>query len=163
MTFGSNDDYYLSAGNYYFDTFTMTASGRLHITSNPVVIYILNGSNSTQPINFTGGSQTNLSGDPNNLTFVYNGTQTVHFGSISSNAVYATVYAPNANVVFDGNGNIYGAVVANTVHITGGGQLNYDLGLASETPHVFEGGGGDHHYLSLPYCGVQLECVLGRS
>ncbi len=136
VTFGSNDDYYLSAGNYYFDTFTMANSGKLHVTSSPVVIYILNGSNSTQPINFTGGSQTNQGGDPNNLTFVYNGAQTVHFGSISSNAVFATVYAPNAAVSFDGNGNIYGAVIANTVAITGGGHLNYDTHLATVAPHV---------------------------
>jgi hypothetical protein len=144
VTLGSNDDFYLTAGNYYFDTLTVTASARIHLStpppsstpSAPVVIYILNGSNSTQPINFTGGSQTNQGGDPNNLTFVYNGTQQVHFGSISNNAVFATVYAPNANVTFDGNGNIFGAVIGNTVNVTGGGHINYDSHLSTSTPHV---------------------------
>jgi hypothetical protein len=139
VTLGSNDDYYFSAGNYYFDTLTVTASARIHLTSNPVVVYILNGAGVSEPINFTGGSQTNQGGDPNNLTFVYNGTQEVHFGSISSNAVFATVYAPNSKVVFDGNGNIFGAVIGNTVSMTGGGHLNYDSHLALSSPHVYTG------------------------
>lgn len=137
VTLGSNDDYYFSAGNYYFDTLTITASARIHLTSTPVVIYILNGANSTQPLNFTGGQQTNQGGNPNDLSFVYNGTQTVHIGNISSNALFGTIYAPNANVKFDGNGNIFGAVIGNTVSITGGGHLNYDTNLANSTPHIY--------------------------
>jgi hypothetical protein len=133
VTLGSNDDYYFSAGNYYFDTLTITASARVHLTSTPVTIYILNGANSTQPLNFTGGQQTNQGGSPSNLNFVYNGNQTVHIGNISSNAVFATIYAPNASVKFDGNGNIYGAVIANTVSLTGGGHLNYDTSLGGSS------------------------------
>lgn len=139
VTLASNDDFYFSAGNYYFDTLTVTASARIHLTSAPVVIYILNGANAAQPLNFTGGNQTNQGGNPNNLTFVYNGTQQVHVGSISSNAVFATFYAPNANITFDGNGNIFGAVIGNTVAITGGGHINYDTNLANSTPNVTTG------------------------
>jgi hypothetical protein len=141
VTLASNDDFYFAAGNYYFDTLTITASARIHLTSTPVVIYILNGAGSSQPLNFTGGQQTNQGGDPNNLTFIYNGAQTVHIGNISSNAVFATIYAPNAPIKFDGNGNLYGAVIGNTVSITGGGHLNYDTNLANDTPNVKEVGG----------------------
>jgi hypothetical protein len=141
VNLASSDTFSFSAGTYYFDTLTVTASAKIVLTSGPVVIYILNGGStpSTEPINFTGGSQTNQGGNPNNLTFVYNGTQEVHVGSISNNAVFATFYAPNANVTFDGNGNIYGAVIGNTVNITGGGFINYDTNLASQTPNVSSG------------------------
>jgi hypothetical protein len=148
VTFANNVDVYLSAGNYYFDTLAVGGSARIHVTSSPVVIYILNGSNSTQPINFTGGSATNASGLPNTLSFIYNGTQTVHIGNISNNAVYATFYAPNAAIKFDGNGNIYGAVIGNSVSITGGGHLNYDTNLANSTPTVVQTGGAPSNQAS---------------
>jgi hypothetical protein len=141
VTLASSDTFNFSAGTYYFDTLTVTASAKIVLTSTPVVIYILNGSGSTEPLNFTGGSATNQGGSANNLTFVYNGTQEVHVGSISNNAVFASFYAPNANVTFDGNGNIYGAVIGNTVNITGGGTLNYDTNLANVTPNVYTTGG----------------------
>ena len=137
VNLASSDTFNFSAGTYYFDTLTVTASAKIVLTSAPVVIYIMNGANSTIPLQFTGGSATNQGGSANNLTFVYNGTQEVHIGSISSNAVFATFYAPNANITFDGNGNIYGAVIGNTVNITGGGSLNYDTNLASQTPNVY--------------------------
>jgi len=141
VTLGSSDTYSFAAGSYYFDTLTITESAKIVITSGPVQIYILNHSNSTTPLNFTGGTQTNLNGDPGNLEFIYNGTQEVHIGSISSNAVYGTIYSPNAKAVFDGNGNVYGAVVASSVSLIGSGNINYDTHLGSESSHITTPGG----------------------
>jgi Tfp pilus assembly protein PilX len=136
-SFGGSTTTTLNAGSYFFDTLSMGGSASMNIASSPVVIYIQDNSASTIPLNITGGSFSNSGGTPDNLTFVYNGTQEIHIGSISSNTLFATIYAPNAKIVFDGNGSIYGAVIGNTVSVTGGGHIIYDTSLASSTTNVY--------------------------
>ena len=134
VTLGGSTTVTLQAGVYYFDTLTITGSASLVLpASGNVEIYILNASNSSTPLNFTGGSVTNTANNPAQLTFIYNGTDTVSIASISSNAFYGTFYAPNAPVNFSANGAIYGAVISKTISITSGGHLYYDADLASTT------------------------------
>jgi hypothetical protein len=135
-SFGGSTTTTLNAGSYFFDTLSLGGSATMNIASSPIVIYIQDTS-AAIPLNITGGSFSNSGGVPNNLTFVYNGTQEIHIGSISSNTLFATIYAPNAKIVFDGNGSIYGAVIGNTVSVTGGGHIIYDTTLGSTTTHVY--------------------------
>jgi hypothetical protein len=46
-------------------------------------------------------------------------------------ALKTTVYAPNANLKINGNGDIMGAVVADTVTFTGNASFHYDESLAN--------------------------------
>jgi Tfp pilus assembly protein PilX len=132
----------LNAGSYFMDTLNVGGSASVNISSSPVIIYVLDASGSSTPINITGGSFSNAGGTPANLTFIYNGTQEVHIGSISSNTLFASIYAPNASIVFDGNGSIYGAVIGKTVSVTGGGHIIYDTSLASTTTNIYIPQGG---------------------
>ena len=45
----------------------------------------------------------------------------------------AIVYAPNANVSVNGNGDTYGAIVSNQVNMNGNGNFHYDESLANFT------------------------------
>ena len=134
VTLGGAVQVTLQAGNYYFDTLTITGSAQLILpTTGNVNIYILNNSGSTTPLNFTGGSVTNTNADPSKLTFIYNGSNNISISSISSNAFYGTFYAPNAPVTFSANGALYGAVISKSINITNGGHLYYDQDLSKTT------------------------------
>ncbi len=137
-SFGGSTTTTLTAGSYFFDSLTVSGGSTVTVGSSPVVIYVLDSAGTTTyPINITGGSFSNSGGAPANLTFVYNGTQTIHIGNISSNTLFATIYAPNAKIVFDGNGSVYGAVIGKTVSITGGGHVIYDTALGSTKTNIW--------------------------
>jgi hypothetical protein len=136
-SFGGSTTTTLNGGSYFFGTFSTNGSANIQIGASPVTIYVMDGSGSSTPINISGGSFSNSGGTPSNLTFVYNGTQTVHIGNISNNTLFAAIYAPNAKIVFDGNGSIYGAVIGSTVSITSGGHIIYDTTLASTTTNIY--------------------------
>lgn len=141
-SFGGSTTTTLNAGSYFFDTLTVGGGASVTVGTSPVVVYILDASGSSIPLNITGGSFSNSGGVPANLTFIYDGTQEIHIGNISSNTLFATIYAPNANIVFDGNGSIYGAVIGKTVNITGGGHIIYDTTLSSTTTNIWVPGNG---------------------
>ncbi|HVS51879.1 MAG TPA: hypothetical protein VHD62_05940 [Opitutaceae bacterium] len=102
-------------------TLAMYAGGDVSITGNGVV----NGSSSTS--NATTAFQ--LYGTRTAAQAAISGMQSF---SIKGNG-YLTgiVYAPNANVSVTGNGDTYGAVVANQVHMVGNGNFHYDESLAN--------------------------------
>ncbi len=132
VTLGAAVTVTLQAGTYYFDTLTVTGAAQLLLpATGKVVIYVKNDSGSSTPINFNGGTLSNPGGDPARMMLVYNGTQTVSVGSISNSPYFGTIYAPFANVNFYGNGSIYGAVIGNTVSVTGGGHVYFDTNLAN--------------------------------
>jgi hypothetical protein len=133
--FGSCANITLQPGTYNFDTLQISNGATINVPANgSVVINILNSSGSATPFITNGGTVANPGGDPNNLTFVYAGSNTIDLANGA--ALFATVYAPNANVQISGNGGLYGAIVGNTFSFTGSGHVIYDINLANETPHV---------------------------
>lgn len=125
----------LQSGVYNFDTLLISNGATIIVPSNgSVVINILNSAGSSSPFTTNGGTITNPGGDPNNLTFVYDGSNIINLANGA--ALFATIYAPHAPVNVSGNGGLYGAVVANTVAFTGSGHVIYDTHLGSESPHV---------------------------
>lgn len=50
-----------------------------------------------------------------------------------SGAYKGTIYAPNGNIVIDGSGGLYGAVIGNTVTLSGSAVIHYDVRLANQT------------------------------
>jgi hypothetical protein len=134
-TFGSCAVITLQAGTYNFDTLTISNGAQVIVpSSGSVVINIFNASGSTTPLNQNGGTVANSGGDPNNLTFVYNGSNTINLNNGAN--MFATVYAPHAQVVVGGNGGLYGAIVGNTFSFSGSGHVIYDTHLKSVSPHV---------------------------
>lgn len=55
------------------------------------------------------------------------GTQTI--AVTGSGAFKGTIYAPNANIALSGSGDVYGAVVGNTVTLSGSSTVHYDVQL----------------------------------
>jgi len=47
---------------------------------------------------------------------------------------YGTIYAPEGDVSTSGNSNIFGAIVGDTVTLSGTGALHYDESLAENGP-----------------------------
>ena len=139
VNFGSCAVITLQAGTYNFDTLLISNGAKINLpASGNVVINIMNSSASTTPLTSNGGTVINGGGDPNNLTFVYAGSNTINLNNGS--AMFATVYAPNAAVTVSGNGGLYGAIVGKTFNFSGSGHVVYDTHLASESPHVYYGG-----------------------
>jgi hypothetical protein len=100
---------------------TMYAGGNVTMTGNGVV----NGSSSTP--NSTTAFQ--LYGTRSAADTAISGMQSF---TIKGNGYLAgIVYAPNANVTVTGNGDTYGAVVANRVFMNGNGNFHYDESLAN--------------------------------
>jgi Tfp pilus assembly protein PilX len=137
--FGSCARITLQAGIYNFDTLYISNGAQVILPANAsVVINIFNASNAATPLNVDGGTVANNGGDPNNLTFVYDGTKTINLAAGAN--MFATVYAPNAPVTVSGNAGLYGAIVGKTFSFSGSGHVIYDTHLASEAPNVTYGG-----------------------
>jgi hypothetical protein len=138
VNFGSCAVITLQSGVYNFDTLLISNGATINVPSSGyVVINILNSSGSATPFTTNGGTVINSGGDPNNVTFVYAGSNSIDLDNGAS--MFATVYAPNATVEVSGNGALYGAIVGKTFTFSGSGHVVYDTHLASEAPHVTYG------------------------
>jgi GH43 family beta-xylosidase len=84
-------------------------------------------------VQISGGGIVNANlGTPTSTQFYGTAATTGQTWSIKGNGgLSAVVYAPNADVTINGNGAVYGAVVGNSVTMTGGGNFHYDLSLAN--------------------------------
>jgi hypothetical protein len=144
-----NTNVYILTGNgsttnpavYVFDRIDLTAGGALMLdnSNGPVVVYV-NG-----PANFTGHSsvQGNLAHLPDGTTppsptdfRIYGTTNCTTFEFAGNPDLYAGIYAPNAAVQMNGNVDINGAVVAQSIKINGTPNVHYDIALrnAQEIP-----------------------------
>ncbi|OBW61465.1 DUF7305 domain-containing protein [Dehalococcoides mccartyi] len=76
--------------------------------------------------------------DVNELPFIL--SPTGDFDMSGSSWVSAVVYAPQADVSLNGGVNLYGAVVSNSLTVTGSSQIEYPTSLSTRTD--LPGGGG---------------------
>lgn len=137
--FGSCARITLQAGTYNFDTLLISNGAQITVPSTgSVIINIFNASNAATPLNVNGGTVSNGGGDPNNLTFVYNGNKQININAGA--AMFATIYAPHASIVSSGGSGLYGAIVGNTFSFSGSGMINYDINLGRQNSHVPAGG-----------------------
>src|SRR5262249_40547846 len=115
----------VGAGTYVIGTL----SASLTVTSGPVVIYITTAFSADVTNNIPSAP-----GNPGNLVFMVGpGVSTLALPSGS----YA-IYAPDTNLTFKGNSQIYGAIVGASISITGTPNLHYDRALASLTVGSFD-------------------------
>jgi hypothetical protein len=129
LTVNAGAALHLNAGTYNINSLLLTGGADIFIDSGPVIMNVV-GTGQTNPIDFTGGSTSNLSFVPADFQIQYAGT-----GGIKLNGgttVAAMIYAPNAAAALSGGADFYGSVLARTVQNSGGTRLHYDRSLASE-------------------------------
>jgi hypothetical protein len=115
----------VGAGTYVIGT--LAAS--LTLTSGPVVIYVTTAFDAS-----VTNSIPSKPGVPGNLVFMF-GPSVV--GARLGGGSYA-MYAPDTDLEIHGNSDIYGAIVASSVRITGTPNLHYDRALASAKAGSFD-------------------------
>ena len=122
----------LLPGTYAIKSLKLSGGAKITIapsktaSSDAVIINILE-TNVDNPLDLSGGSVTNPSGDPARLFFFYGGTGDISLTGEADS--YGVVYAPNAAVKLSGQADWYGALVVKTLESTGGSALHYDRNL----------------------------------
>jgi Flp pilus assembly protein TadG len=119
----AGDTYNMPAGTYYFRDMLLNGGAILNITGE-VKIYL------TRDLTFNGGSYVNtVSSKAEDLTILMTGgVAAITFGT----AFHGVLYAPDSDVTVSGDADIYGAVVANNLKITGNALGHYDESLEME-------------------------------
>lgn len=125
----------LAAGTYHYSSLTINGTGILQ-TSGEVIIYV------SGDINISGNGFAGSGNIPANLKVYNTGAGDVDIAGTA--AMHAVIYAPESDVVLRGTGDIFGAVVGETVDVQGNGAIHYDEDLAD----VGGGVGGDPEMLS---------------
>ncbi len=138
----------LLTGNYHYKEISLSGSATLEINGNTNMyvsekIYLTGtakidiGPNVKLYIkgdaNLGGQGIVNSSGIPSNLQIYGLGSgTTIKYAGGSD--FYGTIYAPESDVSTSGNSSIFGAIVGNTVKLSGTGELHYDESLADNGP-----------------------------
>lgn len=122
FSLSGNESLTLSAGTYYFTSFTMSGNSTLNI-SGLVVIYC------SGAINQVGGSISNTGHKPRDLQFYSSGATVALKGS---SAFYGFVYAPNADITRNGGTEeCYGALIGKTLSLGGSVGVHFDQSLSN--------------------------------
>ena len=119
----AGDVYNMPAGTYYFRDMLLNGGAILNITGD-VTIYV------TRDLTFNGGSfVNNLTEKADSLTIMMTGG----VANITySSPFYGVLYAPDSDVTISGDADVYGAVVANNLKVTGNALGHYDESLEME-------------------------------
>jgi hypothetical protein len=123
----------LQYGNtpYVFHDVTLTGASILFFDGTPrhVDIYV------SGTLDLSGGSVSNPSGKPPNLSIWGCGPSTTTWTLSGGSAAYFAVYAPKHAITITGGGDIYGAVIGASINNSGGSQIHYDTAL-SRVPSI---------------------------
>jgi hypothetical protein len=106
----------MPAGTYYFTSFNMSGQSSLAITG-PVTIYVAG------PVSLSGGVTT-PSSTPENLKIEV--TTSANVTLSGSTALYTDLYAPQSDIKITGGGGLMGAVVGQSLTLSGGGTVHMD-------------------------------------
>lgn len=107
----------LAAGTYVFDSLKINGGGKL-TTSGAVKIYI------KKDLDLNGGGATNTTNKPANLVMMLNDNVQAQLNGGAQSAM--VVYGPKASIKFNGGNDLFGALIANTVEVSGGSRLHFD-------------------------------------
>jgi hypothetical protein len=112
-------EYLIPPGDYYFNDLTLSGQSSLLVTG-PTTIYL------TGDLDTSGGNVINSSLDPNQLRILMTGGTAVVNASVDW---YGLLYAPDSEVIVKGSGEVFGAIVGETVELSGTGDVHFDEGL----------------------------------
>jgi hypothetical protein len=137
----------LMAGTYNINSITLNGNANVVVSGAVVVNVAGTGSAANNPIDLTGNGKANCPGPggnsgsicnttaiPNNLQINYGGSGTVKINGGSESALI--VNAPNAPIVVNGNADVFGALIGNTITATGGMQFHYDKNTRFGPPNL---------------------------
>lgn len=82
-------------------------------------------------VNIAGNGLLNSSSSPVTFQLWATGTGVQTIELAGNGALKGIVYAPNANVKINGNGDVMGSIVANNITVTGNAAFHYDEALAN--------------------------------
>lgn len=119
----------LNAGRYVVESITLTSNCELRVGSGPIEVYF------TKSLAMQAGVIVNDTDIPGNLVFYGGpGADAVQVqGGVSASFA---IYAPAASCQLQGNADLYGALVCQSVQVQGNAKVHYDRALRSL------GGGG---------------------
>lgn len=129
VTVNGNADLHLGPGIYVMNSFTMQGSAKLVIDPGGPVIIKIAGVGQTTPLTITGDGVVNDSFNPQNLQFIYGGTDDISLAG--GDQTSAVIYAPQASAAITGGSDLYGAIVVKYLTETGGAAIHYDRNLAN--------------------------------
>jgi hypothetical protein len=148
-----NGDFTISAGGallvtnqawfYVAGSFTTSGSGFIYQTPNASLTLYVGTTNASgnDSVTVSGSGFVNGSGNANNFSLVC--LPSVKSVTISgSGKLVGTIYAPEAKITLSGSGGNFGAVVGNTIELSGGSAFHYDECL---------GGGGFLKYVVMSW------------
>ncbi|MCI0329934.1 MAG: hypothetical protein L0196_03140 [candidate division Zixibacteria bacterium] len=118
---GVGNNITMVSGTYYYNDIELQSGAQLIIPSGENVIIYLADS-----LYAAGATLVNNSLKAENLQ-IYSTGSTVNL--TGSAAMYAAIYAPNAQIVVDGNSNLYGSVIGKSVYLDGTAGIHYDRNL----------------------------------
>lgn len=111
-----DDNVTLTGGTYFFTSVRLRGQSTITVTG-PTIIYVSGGAS------FTGGGVLNVTEDPANLT-IYGTGRTMVFSGTS--VQYASVIAPQTDIVMHGTVDYYGTMLGKSLEITGTFNLHVD-------------------------------------
>jgi len=126
---------HLQPGDYQANSLSIPSDASVVIEPNndgsfaPVRIFVDGTSPGSTAIQMSGTGINNQSNVPGNLQLWYNGSKSVSMSLSSSSSLYGVLYAPNAGVSVGGAGTYFGALVGNTLSVSGSPSFVFDLNL----------------------------------
>jgi hypothetical protein len=128
---GAGVNIMLKPGNYNINTISFAGNSTLTLDTSGgatgAVVFNVAGAGSTTPIDFTGGSVSNLTYDPTRFQILYAGDKTVKLAGGAAASMLA--YAPNASTSLVGGSDFFGALVSGKLTDMGGTTIHYDRNL----------------------------------
>jgi hypothetical protein len=120
IALGGGQSRTLSAGNHYCASLSMSGNAELRV-SGPVKLYVQG------TLTIDGNALIAVAGDrPANLEVYVLGAGPINLGK---NDLYASIYAPLSPLYMNGNSDLFGAVVAKSITMSGNNTVHYDTSL----------------------------------
>jgi hypothetical protein len=136
LTIDGLKNVHLRPGMYKASSLTTSGNGQITIERSTsgefgkATIFLEGNAPGTNVLQLTGNGMVNRSATPGQLQIWYNGSKSIILAG--NGLMHSVVYAPNANVQIAGNGQIFGALVANNIFDTGNAGMHFDTALAAD-------------------------------
>ena len=138
FTVTGNTTITLAPGDYCYRNLTIQGGGALTTTgAGDVTIYL------TGQLSAKGNSAVGYASDPAKMQFLMSpsGSAEIEDGTITgSTAFYGALYGPNSTINITGNAEVFGAIIARQVNVSGSAIVHYDEHLSTSTtvPNIYQ-------------------------
>lgn len=130
-----NDVLEIPPGDYIVNHISVTENAQLRITAmrgdegnaNAVRIFLQGGGGQPNLMQIGGRGIANAGGIPAHLQIWCNATGNIKM--VLNRSLYATIYAPGADILLTGNGDFCGALFGKTLIASGNGAFKFDMDL----------------------------------